>query len=123
MSAPLSQRTRALGAFKQLVRTQRTIFASDTYAQSKAMEKIRAEFMAHKEESDAGKIDNLIQQAEDASVFLRDKVLQGKLDERNNAYVVEAQRKHLRFHDPMFEGTTDKNDESSGGQAFKCCSS
>ena len=72
-----------LSCYRSLHRTRLKVFKDDTLALEAGKERIRNEFLKHKNETDPSKISELISMAESADKFLRHNVVQGIQTDRS----------------------------------------
>lgn len=74
----LYMRTRALGAYRRLLRVQRSRFENDIEMQRAASAEIRKHFMENAGESDPATVDKLVRDAEDLVDFIQHNLVQMK---------------------------------------------
>ena len=79
-SAPVAR------SFRVLLRTVRETFAGDAVALAKSRAAVREQFRAHARERDAAKIARLVADAHDAANFLRESIVQAKLNKDGSRY-------------------------------------
>ena len=72
--SPLHQ---VLSCYRSLHRTRLKVFRDDSFALEAGKQRIRTEFLKHKNETDPAKIAELIQMAEGAEKVLRCNIVQG----------------------------------------------
>ncbi|ELR14677.1 LYR motifcontaining protein 7, putative [Acanthamoeba castellanii str. Neff] len=75
---------RALKVYRDLLRTQHTVFSGDALAQERARSLIRQEFEAHRGVQDAKEIDDLIARGNDTIAYVRGHVVQAVKNDRGN---------------------------------------
>ncbi|CAH8457682.1 unnamed protein product [Heterobilharzia americana] len=93
------QRARAVTIFKKLHRTCQKVFKGDSETLKAAREKINSEFRNNRSETDADKINELLQTAEDSEMLIRTTVIQMELvNEEKNIYRMNL-REDLAFQD------------------------
>lgn len=72
-----SLRSKVLSCYRSLHRTRLKVFRDDSFALEAGKQRIRTEFLKHKNETDPAKIAELIQMAEGAEKVLRCNIVQG----------------------------------------------
>lgn len=84
----MASASRALTAYRRLLRASQELFRGDELALCEARAKLRSEFKANAAETDAAVLDRLHADCKDLEDFLRQNVVQGKLNDRGNYEVV-----------------------------------
>ena len=90
MSSP---RAAALSSMRLLLRTVRTSFAGDAAALRAGRAEVRKQYRAHAGEADAGKAARLVADALDAAAFLRESIVQAKLNDAGRYGAAAARRR------------------------------
>ena len=83
MSTSLTSR-RTVSAFRTLLRAVQDTFSGDGMALQKCRVEARKQFRANAGERDISRINRMVADAEDAAVFLRESVVQAKLNEQGH---------------------------------------
>jgi complex III assembly factor LYRM7 len=86
MSFTAAQRQRAIGLYKNLLRTAQDTFKGDVNAVIAAREETRRRFKLAAQETDAAKINNGLDMGDEIVSVLRRNVVQGKWRPETNAY-------------------------------------
>ena len=74
----------ATAAFRRLMRARAALFRDDAYALRESRLKLREEFGAQAGVSDAAQVAELLRGADEVEELLRENVVQGRLNERDN---------------------------------------
>ena len=86
MTFTASQRQRAIGLYKRLLRTSRKTFDGDAVAIVAARDETRRRFKIAAKETDAAKIDEGLKMGDEIVSVLRQNVVQGKWRQEREAY-------------------------------------
>ena len=84
--------------YRKLLRTCKTLFRDDVIALGAAQKKVREAFIAQKNLTDKTEIKNQIQIGLETEEFLRQRILQAKLNESENVYKINI-TKDTKLHD------------------------
>jgi hypothetical protein len=79
----------SIGAFRTLLRAAKETFQSDEIAVKRCRDEARRLFILNAQESDGEKIKALVAEAFDAAVFLRESIVQAKLNQ-NGVYEMKV---------------------------------
>ncbi|KAK3251175.1 hypothetical protein CYMTET_39480 [Cymbomonas tetramitiformis] len=76
--------SRVINLYRQLLRERRTLFNGDTDNLRASLTEIRSHFENARFEQDESAIAKMVKDGQDAAQFMRNNVVQGKLNERGN---------------------------------------
>eukprot|EP00761_Pharyngomonas_kirbyi_P000883 gb/GECH01000884.1/.p1 GENE.gb/GECH01000884.1/~~gb/GECH01000884.1/.p1 ORF type:complete len:156 (+),score=56.79 gb/GECH01000884.1/:1-468(+) len=94
-------KSRVLSSYRHLLKTQQHTFRNDERASNLAQKQIRDQFQANKNINDNNKIEQLIYEAEDATKFLRESVVQAEV--KDNSYKINTRPEQLEQDEEYFE--------------------
>ena len=89
-------RRAVLVLYRKLFRTAESTFEGDERGISLAHDKIRSEFKKNKSELNTDAVNEQLVIAKDAEQYLRESVLQARVNEEGNRYILKIKDDHLR---------------------------
>eukprot|EP01097_Dermamoeba_algensis_P005375 TRINITY_DN3419_c0_g1_i1.p1 TRINITY_DN3419_c0_g1~~TRINITY_DN3419_c0_g1_i1.p1 ORF type:complete len:109 (+),score=26.03 TRINITY_DN3419_c0_g1_i1:53-379(+) len=103
----MSQRVTVLSSYRNLLRTQQRVFRNDHKTLRAAKIKTREEYLKNAAENDQKKLETLISQAKQTSVFLSTHVFQGHKQNNEDKFVVKMEFSPQNVME-QFKKTTEK---------------